>query len=73
MAERVATLSELRAYRDAGLDINAIIDLINDTHGVVKVFDHTPKLMGGHRFRYFVMPLDKNGKPLTKIAKGANL
>jgi uncharacterized membrane protein len=71
--ERIVTLTELKKYLDNSLTLAEVITQAEFNHGVVKVFDHSPEAMKGQRFRYFVMPLDSKGKPLTKLAKGQNI
>ncbi len=73
MPERIATVGELKKYRDLGLTLDEIIAHIETKHGIVKIFDHSPSLMAGQKFRYFVMPLTKEGIPVLELAKGANL
>ena len=73
MPERLITLTELKQYFDEGKTLSQVISIIESTHGVVKIFDHAPKLMAGQRFRYFVMPLTADGQPIVEFAKGANI
>lgn len=73
MSDRIATLTELRKYHEQSLTLEQVLLKVETEHGLAKIFEHSPKLMKGLRFRYHVMPLDKNNKPITKLAKGANL
>jgi hypothetical protein len=73
MPERIATLTELKRYKDLELTLDEVIAHVENNHGMVKIFDHSPKLMVGQTFRYFVMPLTPEGTPVLTLAKGANL
>lgn len=71
--ERIITLSELKRLQELGMNLADVIAQVEQKHGLVKVFDHSPEKMGGMRFRYYVMPLDKHNQPITKLSKGVQL
>lgn len=71
--ERIATLTELKSYLANGLSLEDVVKQVETNHGIIKIVNHKPELMGGMEFRYFIMSLDKNGNPVTKLAKGANI
>jgi len=71
--DRIATLQELKDYLTAGLTLEEVIARMELKHGIAKIFDHSPPAMQGMKFRYFVVPLDKKGQPITKLAKGQNM